>query len=530
MYSENGLITLFGGCLRVLGFKKWRDIFSLYSQAVDSQDFPGFLTEKITALELPPFIGELAQLEEAYSHVRFGNEVIFAPVDTLTVNPTLLLLHLNWQNLVPLLQSEKFVNYPEPLNNEELVLIWQNPTSLLIRMKVASRQELLALKVVGEEIDRKKTAAAADSDVGEIDLAVENAVNSGIILAPAAKLRRPGSHFSSLKDIKENNLTAKVFTLQWHITQVCDLHCRHCYDRSKRSPLHLHQGYQILDQLRDFSLSRNVRAQVTFTGGNPFLYPHFFELYKGAVEKGFTVAVLGNPTPRNQLQQLIKIRKPNFFQVSLEGLPAHNDSIRGKGHFRRIIKFLSLLRELEVSSMIMLTLTSENIDQVIPLAEFLRDKVDDFFFNRLSLVGEGASLKLPSPDKYQQFLSDYLKAAKDNPVMGLKDSLINIIRHREGRKLFGGCCGFGCGAAFNFFSVLPDGEVHACRKFPSSIGNIFTRTLAQIYDSSSAEKYRQGCSECNECSLKPLCGGCLAISYSHGQDIFKQRDPFCFIG
>ena len=31
---------------------------------------------------------------------------------------------------------------------------------------------------------------------------------------------------------------------------------------------------------------------------------------------------------------------------------------------------------------------------------------------------------------------------------------------------FGGCTGFGCGAAFNFMAVLPDGEVHACRKVP----------------------------------------------------------------
>ena len=64
MYSENGLITLFGGCWRALGFKKWNDIFSLYSQAVDSQDFPGFLTEKIPA-------------ERGYSKKLIDNALIY---------------------------------------------------------------------------------------------------------------------------------------------------------------------------------------------------------------------------------------------------------------------------------------------------------------------------------------------------------------------------------------------------------------------------------------------------------------------
>jgi MoaA/NifB/PqqE/SkfB family radical SAM enzyme len=120
--------------------------------------------------------------------------------------------------------------------------------------------------------------------------------------------------------------------------------------------------------------------------------------------------------------------------------------------------------------MVMLTLTRDNMDQVIPLAGLLREKTGVFHFNRLALFGEGANLALPDPKRYRKFLEDYLAAAETNPVMGIKDNLINVLRREKGMDLFGGCAGYGCGAAFNFVSLLADGEVHACRKLPRPSG------------------------------------------------------------
>ena len=217
------------------------------------------------------------------------------------------------------------------------------------------------------------------------------------------------------------------------------------------------------------------------------------------------------------------------FQVSLEGLREHNNEIRGAGNFKKVIEFLGVLRELNISSSVMLTLTKENIHQVLPLAEELRELVDSFTFNRLSMVGEGTNLELPPRDEYIRFLEKYLEASECNPIIGLKDNLINIIRHEKNMQLFGGCTGYGCGAAFNFVSLLPDGEVHACRKFPSFIGNVLEQSITEIYDSNIAQKYRERSKMCQSCVIRFVCGGCLAIAYSHGLDIFEERDPYCFV-
>jgi selenobiotic family peptide radical SAM maturase len=194
-----------------------------------------------------------------------------------------------------------------------------------------------------------------------------------------------------------------------------------------------------------------------------------------------------------------------------------------------VVEFLKLLREFNIYSMVMLTLTKDNIDHVLPLSEMLRGLTDRFHFNRLSMVGEGANLRLPDKGKYIEFLESYVSAAEKNPILGLKDNLINILHYQKGLKPFGGCAGYGCGAAFNFLTLLPDGEVHACRKFPSLLGNIFHHDFEEIYESEIAKRFRSGCNACRSCTIRPVCGGCLAIAHSYHLNIFEERDPYCFM-
>ncbi len=270
-------------------------------------------------------------------------------------------------------------------------------------------------------------------------------------------------------------------------------------------------------------------GHICLTGGNPLLYPHFFELYAAAAGQGFETSILGNPTTKENLQRIADIRKPRYFQVSLEGLEDQNDFIRGKGFFKKVFTFLDLLRETNIRSVVMLTLTKDNIDQILPLADLLSGYADIFAFNRLSCVGEGANLLLPSKQAYSNFLEAYVKASEGNPFFRRKDNLISTILDKQGQELSRGCTGYGCGAAFSFIAVLPDGEAHACRKFPSPIGNLTIQSLAQIYDSPVAASYRRGSAACGGCRLRHVCGSCLAVLYGLGKNIFKERDPFCFI-
>ena len=55
-------------------------------------------------------------------------------------------------------------------------------------------------------------------------------------------------------------------------------------------------------------------------------------IYKEVSDRGFGAAILGNPSRIQQIEKLLNIAKPLYFQISLEGLEAHNGRIPGKSN------------------------------------------------------------------------------------------------------------------------------------------------------------------------------------------------------
>jgi selenobiotic family peptide radical SAM maturase len=516
----------FSRCRSFLDTGVWLKIISECRYDENPEQFLDRILSQCNNVGAPGYVPEIARLELRILKIKEQHIAIPDHLSEMILNPSLELLDVCWKNLTNC-QNASGSDAPEP--GSEFVMIWKHPEDGKVHAEAASSEDLLMLKMIFEKIECKEVARIGLLPVAAVVAAVERAVEKGILFAPQSRIRRDFSITESPACNVRQYLESPAFTLQWHVTQACDLHCRHCYDRSDRSELTLDEALRILDDLDDFCTTKHVKGQVSFTGGNPLLHPDFPTIYRAAANLGFNLAILGNPAPRERLDALISIQPPSFFQVSLEGLPEYNDSIRGNGHFERVMNFLDLLRDLDVYSMVMLTLTKDNLDQVLPLGERLKGRADVFYFNRLARVGEGASLELPVKKDYVTFLENYLAASKINPVLGLKDNLFNILMHHKGVEPFGGCTGFGCGAAFNFLSLLPDGEVHACRKFPSAIGSVLSQSIEEIYDSDMARQYRSGCAECGSCSLRPVCGGCLACAYSHGLNIFEQKDPFCFL-
>lgn len=509
---------IFPRCFSCLDLKTRNQLIALIPP--DPTQLPESLMLHNYSSGLPPFLTDLARIE--LSVYQAQRTVIPANVGHLTTNPSIVPLKVSWHHL-PARFGEDDTPPPEP--GPETVLVWRHPAENDTHVHSASAEDLLVLKIVMEKIDARDVAVLGNLPVGAVDAAINRAIHKGLILSPRSDLLR---HWPVSAVHLTRFLRADTFTIQWHITHACDLHCRHCYDRSRRNPLSLPAGLHILDQLRVFCLEHHVSGHVCFSGGNPFLSPHFPALYQNAAERGFTTSILGNPTTPEDLEPITEIQQPTYFQISMEGLQPHNDMIRGVGSYERAMNFLALLRRMDIPSQVMLTLTRDNLSEVLPLAESLKDLTNRFTFNRLAQVGEGVHLHLPTSADFIQFLKDYLSEITVNPILRLKDNHFNSLLAERGRPPFGGCTGFGCGAAFNFLAILPDGEVHACRKFPSPLGNLLQQELTDIYDSPAAERYRRGSDACFECKQRPVCGGCMAVVYGRGGDVFRDRDPFCF--
>ena len=392
---KKDLADIYPACRSLLGPSLWERAEEKLGESGQAEDFPDILNRFKDMPGVPDYLPELACLEQAL--FRAGGVEVPLEADSLGLNPSVQLVQLKWKNLAEFLSPAHGRAVSPPESMDEMVVVWKDPETLKIHCRAATGQDLLALKIVAEEMSPADAAAAGNAPLSSVNAAVDAAVRDGILLAPASKIKREMRQYQTGDIHAPDFLSASIFTLQWHITQTCDLHCKHCYDRSERGSLEFASALKILDDLSRFCEMKHVQAQISFSGGNPLLYPHFRELYREASERGFTLAILGNPAPREQLEALIRIEKPVFFQVSLEGLEEHNDSIRGPGHFKRTLQFLGILRDLGIYSMVMLTLTKDNMSQILPLCDTLRGLTDLFTFNRLAMVWEGATLSLPYP-------------------------------------------------------------------------------------------------------------------------------------
>lgn len=498
-----------------MGQSNWDRAIGTVQDDLAPEDVPKTLANTLEPYR-PPWLPALARLELLCQRSMQAAIPNREELTSLCLNPSLELDTLGWRNLPPLLTAPVDERRKQVATGNELVLTWCDPANGRLHCEAARPEQLLAIKLVAEEISPEQAARTAGVSVGVIDGLLSDGVRSGILLSPPSSLCRPG-----------DLAAAEVFTLQWHLTQSCDLACKHCYDRSHRTNFPVDRAVSLMRELRDFCQRRFVRPQVTLTGGNPLLHPHFFDLYQAAADHGLMIAILGNTCDRATLERMVAIQTPVYYQVSLEGLEQHNDQMRGSGNYRRTLAFLKLLTELGIPNLVMLTLTKANLDQVIPLGRELAGITGGLAFNRLALFGEGAKLTLPSIEAYQAFLNEYAAALPEMPVLALKDSLLNCVFEQQEQPLFGGCAGFGCGAAFNFLSILSDGEVHACRKLPSPLGTILKQPLEAIYSSELATRYRSGTTACAGCNLRPVCGGCMAVTASFGLDHFTCKDPYC---
>ena len=393
-------------------------------------------------------------------------------------------------------------------------------------IETAGPDELLGLKIVAERLSIPALAREQNLPASRFYGLLSRLDRQGILQAPDTLLRRDSAIFGA--NVDDRWLTATSFELMLQVTNTCNLHCRHCYDRSRTVDMKVAQAAHVLDELDRFCKRHWAQPCITITGGNPFLHRDFSEIYQEAARRGLEIPICGNPVPRRQLEAICRIQPPEVYQVSLEGRREHNDTIRGAGTYDRAMEFLSVLQHTHVESCVMLTATSQNLGEILPLAVLLEGRTNGFSFSRLARSGEGAALDQPDPLRYRAFLKRYVKQAERSPVSTLKENLINLILTESGQQPSDGCTGFGCGAAFNFLAVLPDGRVYACRKFPSLVGNIYEQSLEEIYYSPEASRYRRGMRACDGCPIRHACGGCMAAAQRTSEDVSAASDRFCW--
>jgi len=151
---------------------------------VDEPDaIPLALSELKREVELPSFIDDLAQIEWNIYTVSTSKATIPDNVEHLELNPTLELANLSWQLCDLMREPDDQLAY-HPDEGNEWAMVWRDPRTNEPRIEAASPEDLLILKVVTREMDVYELTTLADLSAVDVDRAISDAVERGILIAP----------------------------------------------------------------------------------------------------------------------------------------------------------------------------------------------------------------------------------------------------------------------------------------------------------------------------------------------------------
>jgi len=329
--------------------------------------------------------------------------------------------------------------------------------------------------------------------------------------------------------------TQSEFNFQWHITNLCNLRCKHCYqkDFSSNSDLEWPEIKSICDNIISNLQEENKSTRIDLTGGEPFLKKELFDLldYLDGIKIIKQLNIITNAMflDRRILMKLKDYEKLGMIKVSLESLDETLcDEIRGRGVFRKVIDALRLLKEERFEVILMFTLLKKNIDEIPKVLDFCyKYNLDGVILERFIPLGRGYEIReqVLQKDDWKRALELVLS------VLSSKYDLVDLlpykafwIKTKRSPKLLGARCNIG-----DTLCIMPNGDTLPCRRFNLSIGNLLENSLRDIQRNSLLKELRDKNllkGKCRVCQISD-CIGCRAIAHSLTGDYFLE-DSQCF--
>ncbi len=331
----------------------------------------------------------------------------------------------------------------------------------------------------------------------------------------------------------KNNFKPTRLHMQWHITERCNLNCTHCY-REEKYIKEENTFEELKTHLENYiRLAKKwgiEKCTISFMGGEVFMREDFFDLLKEAQKHSkilnYSLSINGTMINKEVAKKLKNLGVSNI-QISLEGRERVNDSIRGKGVFKKAMRAVEYLKKENIPLNLQATVSKKNIGE-IPHMIKLAEKLD---------VGLGLRRIVPLGSSKKA--KEWLLSPKETRDMYL--SLMNQEKS-SGRNFVGVCeasliaqeerTHMGCPAGFSAFILMPNGDVYPCRRLPIYAGNLLKESFEDIYYNSKIYKslrdLREIDKECTCCPYFLECrGGAKCINYGYHEDPFVP-DPQCW--
>lgn len=290
-----------------------------------------------------------------------------------------------------------------------------------------------------------------------------------------------------------------------HVTQLCNLRCKHCYAHVEKAELAQQLDISQLKWIdREFNPEKTV-----LLGGEPLMYPHLEEAFR--IFKHATISTNGFFV-RDKID-LLKEHKV-VLQLSVEGVERYNDLVRGKGVYKKVIDAGIFAKKEGLKCYFRMGYSEENLPQV----EWLLENVSTKYGIPLALLPR---IDLPPMSLEKQiYLFDLVLEAKN-------DSLVDMPHFFQYLGKRGRCHAGSERLNFNY-----DGSITPCHlDWDYLIGrigqdrNVINRNRETFIRSNKYIK-----TECMTCPRAPICkGGCRVCNAHLGCPLKAEYNVNAFI-
>lgn len=324
----------------------------------------------------------------------------------------------------------------------------------------------------------------------------------------------------------------KEFAFQWHITNYCNLRCKHCYqnDFTKKDDLDTEINKAIIKKISETLKDKKISINVT--GGEPLLRKDIFEFLEffEKIEniKEFNIITNAIPLNKASIEKLDNLGKLKQLKISLECSDSvMNDSIRGKGSFKKVMENFELLKKISLKEkVLMFTLGSYNYMKTLAMLCFSRAAgADALILERFVPQGQGEMLKehYLKKDEWLGVIKNIINFANLNtsPANLLPYKAFYIELQNE-EEVQGALCNLGDES----MALMPNGDIYPCRRLPIKIGNVIKEDFGDILIRLKLlrESFNTNLKgKCKTCTISE-CIGCRALAYTltgnlYGEDV-----------
>ncbi len=328
------------------------------------------------------------------------------------------------------------------------------------------------------------------------------------------------------------------FSISWELTRKTNLHDIYS-DPFKGKPrsneLTRDEAMKIL-----YQFSPLLVQDVTFSGGEPFLSPYWYELLLKLYELGIHSRILTNATLLNKetVQRLHEVHTTGVV-VQIDGLSTTHDTIHGcDGLFTQVIEGLAKLLSARIPLSVRTDVTRLNIRELPSLFSFLHGHgVRSWILRPISPLDchEHSEALILSDElylKFGEFAADYTPRARKLGFFIEPANSLGYFTEMEIRDQ----SWTGCPAGLTTLSITSDGKVKGCPNLSDEFveGDLRKQDLWDIWFHPNTFAYTRHFSPedlsgyCAKCVEAEHChGGCVAMSYGSTKKL--HGDPFCFM-